>query len=68
MAPLILTSWFQPAADNLSNHIWLELLGEVLKHDVIGSLQTGNQSANSLYSSRQILPPEVIIFTSQDGD
>ena len=53
---------------HLSNHIWLELLGEVLKHDVIGSLQTGNQSANSLYSSRQILPREVIIFTSQDGD
>lgn len=53
---------------HLSDHIWLGLLGEVLKHDVIGSLQTGNQSANSLYSSRQILPPEVIIFTSQDGD
>ena len=53
---------------HLSNHIWLGLLGEVLKHDVIGSLQTGNQSANSLYSSRQILPPEAIIFTSQDGD
>lgn len=32
---------------------------------MIGSLQTGNQSANSLYSSRQILPPEVIILFSR---